>query len=105
MAGTVSRVSRANSADEQTEDIGRLINAHITAKGEVAAMQTVITADDAMSTVTIDNLDVSHLAIGFDRDSKTELNSSLELIKVAAAVRSSGRLKNAWQIRHWQFGL
>ena len=41
----------------------------------------------------IDNLDVSHLAIGFDRDSKTELNSSLELIKVAAAVRSSGRLK------------
>ena len=93
MAGTVSRVSRANSADEQTEDIGRLINAHITAKGEVAAMQTVITADDAMPTVTIDKLDVSRLAIDFDRDPGFELHSGLELIKVAAAVRSSGRLK------------
>ena len=51
MAGTVSRVSRANSEDELTEDTGRLINAHMTAKGEDAAMQTVITAEDAMPTV------------------------------------------------------
>ena len=35
MAGTVSRVSRANSEDELTEDTGRLINAHMTAKGDV----------------------------------------------------------------------
>ena len=92
-AGTVSSVSRANSEDAQEEDTGRLINAHKTAKGEVAAMQTVITADDTMPTVTIDNLDFSRLAIGFDRSSKTELHSGLELIEVPAAVRSSERLQ------------
>ena len=96
MAGTVSRVSRANSEDDElTEDTGRLINAHMTAKGEDAAMRTVITAsaEDAMPTVTIDNLDVNRLAVDFDRDPGFELHSGLELIKVAAAVRSSGRLK------------
>ena len=93
MAGTVSRVSGANSEDGLTEDTGRLINAHMTAKGEDAAIQTVITAENAMPTVTIDNLDVNRPAIDFDHDPKFELHSGLELLKVAAAVRSSGRLK------------
>ena len=41
MAGTVSRANRRNAEDASMEDIGRLINPHMTAKSEVAAMQTV----------------------------------------------------------------
>ncbi len=41
MAGTVSSANRRNAEDASMEDIGRLINPHMTAKSEVAAMQTV----------------------------------------------------------------
>ncbi len=56
MAGTVSSASGRDSDDASTEDIGRLINPHMTARREVAAMQTVTATDDAMSiVVTVDS--------------------------------------------------
>jgi hypothetical protein len=41
MAGTVSSANGRNAEDAPMEDIGRLIKPHMTAKSEVAAMQTV----------------------------------------------------------------
>ena len=54
MAGTVSSANGANSENASTEDIGRLVNPHMTARREVAAAPNVIAADDAMPIMTSD---------------------------------------------------
>jgi hypothetical protein len=55
LAGTVSSVNGTISEDASVEDIGRPINAHITARREVTATPNVAAADVAMPIVTSDN--------------------------------------------------
>jgi hypothetical protein len=93
MAGTVSSANGANSEDASAEDIGRLINPHMTARREVAAMPNVTAADDAMPTVTGDNpLAVAHveewMRVGRVGDEEQDGD-----VKTVAARRSSERLK------------
>ena len=93
MAGTVSRANGTISEDASTEDIGRLINAHMTARREVAAMPNVIAADVAMPIETSDNpLAVAQveewMRVGREGDEEQD-----GYLKTVAAKRSSERLK------------
>ena len=93
MAGTVSSANGTISEDASTEDIGRLINAHMTARREVAAMPNVIAADVAMPIETSDNpLAVAQveewMRVGREGDEEQD-----GYLKTVAAKRSSERLK------------
>jgi hypothetical protein len=93
MAGTVSSANGRNSEGASIEDIGRLINPHMTAKSEVAAMQTVTTADDAMPIVTSDKTLAEAQAGGRMRVGRVRDEEQNSSVKTVAARRSSERLK------------
>ncbi len=82
MAGTVSSANGANSEDASVEDIGRLINPHMTARREVAATPNVTAADDAMPIVTSDKTLAEAQAGGAD------------------ACWTSGRRRAKWQCQN-----
>ena len=93
MAGTISSANGTISEDASTEDIGRPINAHTTAKREVAAMPNVIAADVAKPIETSDNpLAVAQveewMRVGREGDKEQDGN-----IKAIVARRSSERLR------------
>ena len=87
MAGTVSSASGRNSEDASMEDIGRLINPHMTAKREVAAMQTVTTADDDMPIVTSDKTLAEAQAGGRMRVGRVRDEEQNSSVKTVAARR------------------
>ena len=93
MAGTISSANGTISEDASTEDIGRPINAHTTAKREVAAMPNVIAADVATPIETSDNpLAVAQveewMRVGREGDKEQDGK-----IKAIVARRSSERLR------------
>jgi hypothetical protein len=93
MAGTVSSANGTISEDASTEDIWRPINAHMTARREVAAMPNVIAADVAMPIETSDNpLAVAQveewMRVGREGDEEQDGN-----VKALVARRSSERLR------------
>ena len=93
MAGTVSSANGTISEDTSTEDIGRPINAHITAKREVAATPNVIAADVAMPIVTSDNPSAVAPVEQWMRVGRVGHEEQDGDVKTVAARRSSERLK------------
>jgi hypothetical protein len=91
MAGTVSSANGRNSDDASTEDIGQLINPHITTRREVAATPNVTAADVTMPIMTSDKTLAEAQAGGQMRVGRmTDEDGS---VKTIAAKRSSERLK------------
>ena len=93
MAGTVSSANGTNSEDASAEDIGRLINPHMTARRQATATPNVTTADDAMPIVTGDKILAEAQARGRMRVGRMGDEEQNGSVKPAEARRSSERLK------------